>query len=245
MMISRNSKVPLYHQLYELLRARIDAGDWQPGDMLPTESDLLETYSVSRNTVRQALDALVSDGLIDRHRGRGTFVAQPTIEQGLSRIISFTEDMQIRGLEPGTKVMVKELMPAPDSIAEKLGIAAGEELAHLERLRLADGEPLSVEFSYLVHRLCPGVLDRDYAEEPLRLTLEREYGIRLVYAKQTIHAVNASSELAGKLGIKRGVALLSIERVTYTDTEVPVEFLRVYHRGDRYTLYNELRDERI
>jgi DNA-binding GntR family transcriptional regulator len=66
-----------------------------------------------------------------------------------------------------------------------------------------------------------------------------------VYAKQTIHAVNASSELAGKLGIKRGVALLSIERVTYTDTEVPVEFLRVYHRGDRYTLYNELRDERI
>lgn len=244
-MISRNSKIPLYHQLYEMLRARIDDGDWQPGDMLPTESDLLETYGVSRNTVRQALDALVADGLIDRHRGRGTFVAQPTIEQGLSRIVSFTEDMQIRGLAPGTEVIVKEIVPAPDNIAEKLNIKAGDELAHLERLRLADGEPMSVEYSYLVHQFCPGVLERDYAEEPLRLTLERAYGIRLVYAKQTIHAVNASTELANKLGIKRGAALLSIERVTYSDAEVPVEFLRVYHRGDRYTLYNELRDERI
>ncbi|NDJ77115.1 MAG: GntR family transcriptional regulator [Chloroflexi bacterium] len=241
-MISRDSKIPFYYQLYEILRGKIVRGEWEPGDMLPTETDLLEQYEVSRSTVRQALDMLVSEGQITRQRGRGSFVAHPTVEQGLSRIISFTEDMRQRGMEPHTEVLSKELVPATAEIATRLKIEAGEELARLERLRLADDEPLSIEEAYLVHKLCPGVLDQDYALYPLRETLSQKYGIRLVYARQNIRAITASKKMANALGIKFAAPLLYIERISFSDKDIPVEFIRFFHRGDRYVLYNELRD---
>ena len=117
-----------------------------------------------------------------------------------------------------------------------------EELAQLERLRLADGEPMSIEESYLVHRLCPGILDSDYTQHPLRRALDQKYGIHLVRASQKIQAISASPKLAEKLSIPSKSALLYIERVSYSDQGIPIEFLRLYHRGDRYSLYNELRD---
>jgi GntR family transcriptional regulator len=240
--ISRDSKLPFYYQLYEILRGKILRGEWQPGDMLPTEGELLEQHRVSRSTVRQALDMLVNEGLIYRQRGRGTFVAHPPVEQGLSRIISFTEDMIQRGLKPQTEVLSSGLIPAPENIAKILQIEPGEELAHLERLRLADGEPMSVEESYLVHRYCPGVLEQDYARNPLRVALEKKYGIRLVYARQSIRAISAPRSLAEKLSIQPNGAVLYIERVSFSEQGVPIEFLRLYHRGDRYVLHNELRD---
>lgn len=240
--IIRDSKLPIYHQLYEILRANIVNGNWQPGDMLPSESELIEQYSVSRVTVRQAFDALVNEGLVNRQRGRGTFVAQPTVEQGINRIISFTEDMRQRNYKPGTQILAAELIPAPADIAARLEIEPETELARLERLRLADEQPMSIEQSHLVHRYCPGILQADYAREPLRELLETKYGIRLVRATQVIRAITASPKLAARLGVAPGAALLFIERVTYSDQNIPVEFLRLYHRGDRYALYNELRD---
>ena len=240
LLIDRNSKLPLYHQLYEILRARIVSGVWQPGAMIPPESELVQQYHVSRTTVRQVLDLLVREGLIFRQRGRGSFVAHPTVEQGLTRIISFTEDMRRRGMRPGTQVLSAELIGAPPDVAAHLQIAPGEELALLKRLRLADDEPMSIEESHLVHRYCPGVLRHDYAAQPLRETLEREYGIRLVRARQTIRAIAAPSAIAHLLQVPVRAPLLYVERVSYTQGEVPVEYLRYYHRGDRYVLYTEL-----
>ena len=238
--INRTSKLPLYHQLYEILRADILHGKWEPGDMLPPESELVERYQVSRTTVRQVLDMLVNEGLIYRQRGRGTFVAHPTLEQGLVRIVSFTQDMRQRGCKPGTEVLFSGLVPAPEDIAKKLEIEPGEELARLDRLRLADGEPMSIEESHLVHRYCPGVLEGDYAANSLREALERDHSIRLVRAKQVIRAILAPSKLAGLLSIPSKSALLFIERISYSQQDVPVEFLRIYYRADRYSLYNEL-----
>ncbi len=238
--IDRNSKLPLYHQLYEILRDKIVRREWQPGDRIPSESELIERYQVSRTTVRQVLDMLVNEGLIYRQSGRGTFVAHPTVEQVLVRIISFTEDMLQRGFKPGTQILSAGLIPARQDIAEKLEVEPGEELACLERLRLADGEPMSIEESHLVHRFCPGVLRGDYASSSLRQALERDYGIRLVRAKQVIRALLAPSGLAGLLSIPSRSALLYIERVSYSDQNIPIEFLRIYYRADRYSLYNEL-----
>jgi GntR family transcriptional regulator len=240
LLIDRNSKLPLYHQLYEILRERILSGAWQPGEMIPPESELVQQYHVSRTTVRQVLDLLVKEGLIFRQRGRGSFVAHPTVEQGLTRIISFTEDMRRRGLRPGTQVLSAELISAPLDIATHLHISPGEELALLKRLRLADDEPMSIEESHLVHRYCPGVLRYDYAAQPLRETLEREYGIRLVRARQTIRAIAAPNAIAHLLKVPARTPLLYVERVSYTQGDVPVEYLRYYHRGDRYVLYAEL-----
>jgi GntR family transcriptional regulator len=240
--ISRSSKLPLYYQLYQILRGEIRDGSRQPEDRLPPENDLADQYDLSRSTVRQAMDMLANEGLIQRRRGHGTIVAQPTIEQNLTRIISFWEDMHQRGLAPGTKVLESELIPAPEDVAEKLEIAPGEELARLVRLRLADGEPMSVEHSYLVHKFCPGVLKTNYAHHSLRGMLSEKYSINLVYARQTIKAVPASRSIASELSMKPKDALLYMERVTYSDLDVPIEFLQIHHRGDRYTFFTELRN---
>lgn len=238
--IDRTSKLPLYHQLYQILRGNILRGEWQPGDMIPPESELVERHQVSRTTVRQVLDILANEGLIYRQQGRGTFVAHPTVEQTLVRIVNFTEDMRMRGCEPSSQVLFSGVIPAPKEIAEKLGIEPGEELARLERLRLADGEPMGVEESHLVHRYCPGVLEGDYMSNSLREALERNYGIRWAHARQAIRAILAPRHMADLLGARPKSALLFIERVSYSQDNLPVEFLRVYYRADRYVLYNEL-----
>jgi GntR family transcriptional regulator len=240
--INRSSKLPLYYQLHEILQGMIRAGEWQPGDMIPPESELIKRYKVSRTTVRQVLDLLVNEGLIFRQRGRGTFVSHPTVEKALVRILSFTEDMRRRGVTPSTRVLSSSLISAPRDIADRLEIEAGEELARLERLRLADCEPMSIEESYLVHRYCQGVLRGDYASHPLRQALEEEHGVRLVRAKQVIRAIVAPRRLVNLLLVPSGSALLFIERVSYSEQDVPIEFLRIYYRGDRYTLHNELHD---
>lgn len=238
----QDSPAPYYQQLYTILRKEIVDGRWTPGDMLPSEKELIDQFEVSRITVRQALEMLVNDGLIFRRRGLGTFVAVPKIEQGLNRIVSFTEDMRRRGLHPGTEILDARLEPAPPEIAEKLGIQSGDELVHIERLRLADAEPLSIEVSRLVHRYCPGVLAHDYAEVPLREQLATAYNLALVRAEQVIRAVAAPKEIAEKLLVPAASPLFYIERISYSPQDIPVEFLQLYYRGDRYTLYNELRD---
>jgi GntR family transcriptional regulator len=241
MNLSRTSKVPLYQQLYEILSANLRYGVWRPGDLIPSEVELIEQYQVSRITVRQVLEMLVNDGLIYRQRGRGTFVAFSKIEQALVRIVSFTEDMLQRGFVPSTKTLSSGLVPAPREIAGKLSLAKGEQMVRLERLRLADGEPMSIEESFWVHRYCPGILDHDITSQSLRKLIDNNYGIRWLHAKQVIQAINAPAEIAAQLEIKARSALLYVERISYSQDEIPIELLRIYHRGDRYRFYNDLR----
>ncbi len=240
--IVQDSQVSYYKQLYTILRRNIAHGVWKPGDRLPSEAELITAYGVSRITVRQAFDLLVHEGLVYRRRGSGTFVTIPTTQHGLNRIISFTEDMQRRGLHPETEVLFAGLRPATPETAESLNVLPGAELAVFERLRLADHEPMSLEISHLVHQLCPGVLAGDYARTPLYEALQDNYGIRLTRAHQSIRAIAADKGLAGRLRIPHGTPLFSIERVSYQQVGTPVEYLQLYHRGDRYVLYNELRN---
>ena len=139
--LNPTSKLPLYQQLYEKLEGRIRSGQWKPGDMIPPESELIRQYGVSRITVRKVLDMLVTEGLLVRERGRGSFGAAPKLEHGMTRIVSFTDDMRQRGYSPGTKIIFMGLVPATRIIAAALGVPEGEELARIDRLRLADGEP--------------------------------------------------------------------------------------------------------
>jgi GntR family transcriptional regulator len=238
--LDRASKLPLYQQLYEILQGRIASGEWRTGDLIPAEPELMATYGVSRITLRQVLETLVREGLIVRARGRGSYVAPPTLEKGMVRIFSFTEDMRQRQLTPRSIVLAAELVPVNSEMAAKLGIPAGEELVRLERLRLAEDEPLAIEESLLVHRICPGLLRFDFATESLREVLAREYGVRWSRARQTIRAIHAPESTAALLRVRPGAALLHIERLSYAHGISPVEFLCVQYRGDRYALYNEL-----
>jgi GntR family transcriptional regulator len=238
--LNRLSKLPLYQQIYEIVRAELTRGDRKPGDMIPTENELIERFQVSRITIRQVLDLLVKEGLIYRQRGRGSFVAHPPIQQSLTRIVNFTEDMRRRGFQPGTRVLAAHVLPAPADIAGPLRIEPGAELAHIQRLRLADDEPLAIEDSYLIHHLCPGILQQDYAKQSLAETLARVYGLQNTRATQTIRALEADRQVARELTVEPGAALPFIERVSYSQQSVPYEFLRIYYRGDRYSLSTEL-----
>jgi GntR family transcriptional regulator len=183
---------------------------------------------------------LVKEGLIYRQRGRGTFVAHPKLEHGLSRIVNFSEDMLQRGFKPKSKVLFSRLIQADPEIAEKLGVETGEELTRLDRLRLADNEPMCLEKSHFIHRFCPGILNHDFETTSLRMIKERDFGIRWLRATQQIRAISANSDIAVHLLVKSGAPLLYIERVSYSQQDVPIEFLQAYYRSDRYTLYAEL-----
>ena len=241
-MINRSSKLPLHQQLYDLLRAKILSGEWKEGQMIPAEPELINQYGVSRIVIRQVLNRLVGDGLMFRQQGRGSFVSERRLEEGLSRIISFTEDMHQRGLTPKTRILFKGSIPAHKDISEPLGIQPGEELVRLERLRLANDEPLSIEDSYLVQRYFPGILDEDFALVPLRQTLQEKFGVHITHARQVIRAVQATTDQARLLTTPARAPLLLIERVSYSGQNQPVEFLRIFYRGDRYSLHNELGD---
>ncbi|MCJ7735525.1 MAG: GntR family transcriptional regulator [Anaerolineales bacterium] len=240
--ISRSSKVPLYFQLYEILHDQIRDGIWKPEVMLPTENELENRYQLSRATVRQAFELLVNQGLVYRRRGQGTFVSRPAFDQNINRIISFWDDMQQRGLIPGTRVLSGELIQASEDVVESLEIEANQELASLVRLRLADDEPLSVEHSLLVHNMCPGILDQDYANNSLRKVLADQYNIHITNAKQKIRAVPATKNLANLLDVDIDAPLLHIDRISYTEEGTPIEYLRINLRGDRYTFHSVLRE---
>ncbi len=238
--LNPNSPLPLYHQLYEVLQDRIRTGAWKPGDLVPPESELAARYAVSRVTVRKVMDMLGREGLIVRERGRGTFVAHPKLAHGMMRIVSFTDDMRQRGFTPTTRVLFTGLVLAPAAIAAALGVPEGEELARIDRLRLADGEPMCVEESFLVHRWLPGILGNDLSSRSLREIKQERYGILWARATQTIQSVAAPPDIARLLSVRAGAPLLYIERVSLSQHDVAVEYLRVHYRGDRYVLHNEL-----
>ncbi len=239
--LDRSSFVPLYHQLYEILRSNIEKGLWKPGDMLPTEAEINERYGVSQITSRKALNMLVDGGVIRRQRGKGSFVARPVITSSVTQIINFEDDMHMRGYKPRTEVISTGLRPVSKHTAKMLQIDVGEELACITRLRYADDEPLSIEQTCLVHKYCVGILKNDFATNSLSATLEKDYNVVLTRAEQSIRAQPAREEYANLLGIKPDDSLLSIERVTYSQRNIPIEFLRILYRGDRYLLHSELK----
>jgi GntR family transcriptional regulator len=238
--VFHKEKIPLYQQLYEILHQKILTHELEPGDMLSPESELTRSYGVSRITVRTVLDMLVKEGLIYRRQGKGTFVAHPKLEHGLSRIVNFTEDMLQRGFKPSSHVIFSGLIQANQYIAARLRVDVGEELTRLDRLRLADNEPMCVEKSHFIHRYCPGILNHDYEITSLRMIKERDYGIKWLRATQVIRAINALQDIAKLLSVKRDAPLLYIERTSFSQQDIPIEFLQAYYRADRYSLHNEL-----
>ena len=238
--INQSSALPLYSQLYEILHELILRKAWRPGEMIPAESELIEQYKVSRITVRRVLEMLVKEGLVYRQRGRGTFVAHPALEHALTRIVSFTEDMRQRGFAPGNKLLYTGLLAADQEVAGKLQVPLGEELVQVDRLRLADGEPMCVEQSFLIHRYVPGILQYDFVANSLRDIKSKCYGIRWVRAMQNIRAIVCPAHLQVHLGVKARTPLLFIERISFSQHHIPMEYLKAYYRADRYSLYNEL-----
>ena len=232
--LDEHSPIPLYHQLQELLREKIESGEWNPGARLPTEDELCEMCQISKTTVRQALSALAIEGFLIRKQGRGTFVAEPRIEQGPVELTSFSEEMQRRGLYPASKVMELKEIPATPKIADALKLDRGELVFMIKRLRLANDEPMGIQTAYLPAALFPGLLDEDLSGS-LYQVLEEKYSIIPASATEVHYAVLLDKHEAELLGMpSRDSVGLLVERRGFSQDEHPIEFVSSIMRGDRY-----------
>jgi len=238
--IDKQSPIPMYYQIMNQLREKIAAGEYAVDSALPPERELVETYQVSRMTIRQAISELVNEGILVRRRGIGTFVAPPKFEQALSRLTSFTEDMAQRGMKAGSRIIsFKETVPDP-TIRKTLGLSPEEKVFECVRLRLADEEPMALETTSLVASICP-VLQRESLEnQSLYKVLTERWGIELDYATQALEPILAPPYEAMLLHVAAGSPLLLMHRVTYDRNGRAFEHVKSLSRGDRYKFVTEL-----
>lgn len=232
--LDRNSYTPLYQQIGEALRIRIESGELSPGDQIPSENELTEQYHVSRNTARLAIGSLMLEGLVYRVKGRGTFVAAERLRYGLMHMNSFTEEMQQRGLEPGSRILVFSRECPSKKISQKLRINHNSMVYRVERLRLADGKPMAINLSFIPVYLCPDLEDEDLATGSLYALLENQYGYRLGYAEYLIKTAAADERQSSLLEVGIDSTLLVREGTTYLEDGTPIEHTMLFNRADRY-----------
>lgn len=226
----------MYLQIKEIWRQQIEAGTLKPGDQFPTEQELCRRYEVSRITVKQAVGALVNEGLLVRRRGKGTFVVGSRRHQDPGSLTSFTEDMKRRGLVPGGKVLKKEIVKvkAAPFLGKKIDVGEETEVILIERVRTANGEPLALETLYIPYHLCPQLLHADLESLSVEVFLKKEYHLELAGAEQFLEAGLANRQMAEVLKIPEGAPVLLVERVTYLADGRRIEYTTAAYRGDKY-----------
>jgi DNA-binding GntR family transcriptional regulator len=230
--VDRGSPVPLYYQLAQQLERAIESGDLPRGTQLGNEILLADQLGLSRPTVRRAIGYLVDRGLLVRKRGVGTQVVQPRVRRPLE-LTSLYDDLAGGGQVPTTRVLSLDRLPAPDVAARALGLEDGEPVLALERLRLANGEPLAVLRNYLPVDLV--TLTAEALERTGLYQLMRAAGVRLHLATQTVGARSATAAEARLLGDQRGAPLLTMQRTAYDDRGRAVEYASHYYRASLYS----------
>ncbi|HLI70725.1 MAG TPA: GntR family transcriptional regulator [Ktedonobacteraceae bacterium] len=243
--IVKKGPLPRYYQLKEIMREKIRVGEWKPGDLIPSERELGEQYGISRMTARQAITELVNEGLFYREQGKGTFVSRHKITQQLINLTGFTEDMKARGQRAGSRVISAEMIPADEVLAEHLRIKPGQMVFRLQRLRLADDEPLALEISNLSFIGCERLLEEDLERNSLYRLLEEEYGQMLMEAEQELEAGLMGPEEAELLQVPTGSAALFIRRTTYTERDHPIEYAKSVYCGNKYVFFTRMKREQL
>jgi GntR family transcriptional regulator len=223
--------LPLHAQLEQALREQLLLGQWAAGDLFPSERDLMQRARVSRATVRQALSSLMHAGLLRRIHGRGTFVAAPQIEQSLHAAYSFAEQIQQLGRSLTDRVIQRKVMPADAELARALGIVAGEPLIHIQRLRLLDSIPFTLDNFFIAQRICPDLLSAPLDGSLYRLLTDR-YDLPVLRCTDTLEPAVADRAMAVFLSVAPGAPLMHIERVAYTRGDLPLHVAHNYVRGD-------------
>jgi GntR family transcriptional regulator len=243
-LLDRDLPVPLYHQLQTILKAEIESGRWAPGEQIPTESQLVQNFAVSKITVRQAIHQLVEMQYLRRQPGRGTFVSKRKFDQGPRELTSFTEEMKGHSLVATSRILSQKVEEAGHHVAEALGIPAHSAVLVLKRLRLADNEPLTVQTAYIPEALVPG-LSID-AQSSLYDVLRTRYHLYAARARETYVASTADRSSRTLLKLEPGAPVFEVERVTYLPNGKPFELVHSVIRGDRYSIVLDLekRDQR-
>lgn len=234
MQTTRGNGLPAYKRIQSEIARRIENGQLKPGDGVDSERMLAKVHRVSLMTARHALAALEREGLVERRRGAGTFVAPPKIH--FNKLMSFTEQMMGRGLSAYSRVLSLKVIDNEQEIAARLSLPTGARLLKLERIREGGNEPFALETCYLSAEEFSGVTRPALERGSLFSILEREYGIEIAHADEEIDATAADPQAARLLGITRGVPLLRIRQTIYSTGGKPTVYVLGLYRADRHML---------
>lgn len=237
--MDKTSKVPLYLQLMEELIKKIDAGEYQEHEKLPSEREFCELYDLSRITVRQALQELEKEGYIYRLHGKGTFVSPKSYNQDLLKLYSFTEEMKKLGKVPTTKVLSFNKIVIDEWLANKMNLKPAAEVFKVVRLRLADHEPLIYEISYLPERIFPGLTADDLVKRPMYDVFREDFQIKVTRAVERFSATLTRSKEAGHLKTEENSPAMLIRRYAYNHDTL-IEYTVSVARGDKFDYTVEL-----
>lgn len=241
--IDRHSAAPMYDQLRQLIIDGIGRDGLQPGDPLPGEHRLCERYGISRTVVRQALAQLEHEGLVERVKGKGTFVSRPrTSESLVHTLVGLYDDVEQRGGHVRSDVLRHESVQADDEVADALEVSVGDPVVVLERLRHVDGEPWSLSTTWMPEAVGALTLDSDLSEGSLYRLLA-SHGVRATHGVRSAEATVATHDQALLLGVSAGSALLRLRSISRDDDDRPMEYFVAHHRGDRSRFEFQLRQE--
>ncbi len=231
--LQRNSGTPLYVQIKNQLLAEIQNSKLPEGALVPTEDELCRMYRVSKITVREALRVLVREGILERTRGKGTFVRRLKYEPHLGRLFSFTKWASENGFKPSTRVVRIDTDVRNDLVAAELGISPRKPFVRIDRLRLADDEPLCFEQIYIASSLSPDIHLKDVANRRFNEILASDYGIALKKTAVSIEAGAYGAEGARLLKSGKATPILVIKHKIYADDSKVAYIVVCHYRGDR------------
>jgi GntR family transcriptional regulator len=229
------SKLPLYYQLKEEIKGKILSGVLKEGDMVASERELSEKYSLSSTTVRRALNDLVHENFLERKAGKGSFVRLRRVQKDLRKVLSFTNNMREMGLVPSARVLGKKMVPAKAFVQESLGLSKGAFVFRLDRLRLANEIPIMLETRYIRDDLCPGIMERDLSTSLWRI-FEEVYGHKPYRHSQTLRLVTISGKFAQLLEMEDNSPVYLIKGITYLRDGQAIECEESLYRGDKYEI---------
>ena len=232
--LTRDGITPLHTQIAEALRIQIQNEEFKDNEHLPSERELAEQYAVSRMTVRQALQKLRHENLIYHERGVGTFVNNRKIDVHTRNLNGFSEEMLSLGLKPSSRVLTFRRELASEAVMHDLQLGAGAEVIYLERLRLADAEPMAFEKTYLPAYLFPKLEEFDLTKNSLYQVLVENYDLQMDHAEEILEAASAPKRVAEQLGIRAGAPILVVHRVVFSENNQPIESAHTIYRADRY-----------
>lgn len=227
------ASMPRHAQIRETIRRRILDGSYAPHSQVPSESQMMAAFGVSRITIRQALGDLQKEGLIFKVAGKGSFVAKPKAFQNLSRLQGFGEAMGPSGYETFNQVLSMKPVAAPELVARRLRLEAGAPVYEIQRLRYLNREPISVDVSYFPLAIGERLAQEDLAARDIFAILENDHRRHLTHADVQIEAISADELLARHLRVPEAAPLLRIERLTHADDE-PIDFEFLFYRGDAF-----------
>jgi GntR family transcriptional regulator len=233
-------RVPRYHRIAEALRERIRGGELHAGERLPNQRQLAKSFGVTLMTLRQALELLERENLIARRHGLGTFVAAPSIDYDILQLRRFAGDLQAQGEHVTTRLIGTKFTVPDRRVTDALGLGPRARVLAVERLRLVDGHPMSLQRSFLPPRIGEEVVRADLALTPLHQVLEFKLGVVVEGARETVSAVRLGRREARELGCRTGAPAFESERISYDAGRAPVVFDRVFIPGDRFRITREL-----